>query len=138
MRLRPAAVFAAVAVALAVPACGGPTRTVGYATGSATIKVNEVLRVDFGEVNASVGDAWYEVDGPDTKVLKDEGDKLHSDCKAGEAGCGGHLYWEFLGVAKGSTSVRFRYCYRSSTANCQPGPGGRGPTDPVLFNVTVG
>jgi predicted secreted protein len=136
MRLRPVAALAAVALVLAVPACRGATRTVGYATGGATIRVNEVLRVDFGDVNASIGDSWYEVDGPDTKVLKDQGSHTVSSCKAGEAGCGGHLYWEFLGVAKGSTSVRFQYCYRSSTSNCQPGPG-RGPKDPVTFNVTV-
>jgi predicted secreted protein len=137
MRLRPAAALAAAALLLAVPGCnGGTTKTVGYAKGGATIRVNDVLRVDLGEVNASIGDAWYEVKSPDKKVLKDYGDKLVSDCKANQAGCGGHMYWEFLGFAKGTTSVRFQYCYRSTRTNCQPGPG-RGPATPVLFNVTV-
>ncbi len=120
-----------------VPACsGGTTRVVGYAKGGATIRVNDVLRVDLGGYNASIGDAWYEVKRPDSKVLKDYGDKLVSNCKANEAGCGGHLYWEFVGYKNGTTSVRFQYCYRSTRTNCQPGPG-RGPKDSVLFNVTV-
>jgi predicted secreted protein len=131
------AAAALVALLVAVPACGGgKTQTVGYAKGGATIRVNDVLRVDLGDYNASIGDSWYEVKRPDSKVLKDYGDKLDSNCKPNEGGCGGRLYWEFLGFAKGTTSVRFQYCYRSTRANCQPGPG-RGPKDSVLFNITV-
>jgi predicted secreted protein len=137
MRHRWAAALTLLPLLFAVPACsGGTTQVVGYAKGGATIRVNDVLRVDLGDYNASIGDAWYEVKRPDGKVLKDYGDKLVSDCKAGEAGCGGHLYWELGGYKKGTTSVRFQYCYRSTRTNCQPGPG-RGPKDSVLFNVTV-
>jgi hypothetical protein len=137
MGRRSLAALAVAALLLLVPACiGGTTRTVGYDKGGATIRVNDTLRVDLGDFNASIGDAWYEVKNPDKKVLKDYGQKLVSDCKAGQAGCGGRLYWEFVGFAKGSTSVRFQYCYRSTRTNCQPGPG-RGPKDSVIFNVTV-
>ena len=137
MGRRSRSALAVVALLALVPACnGGTTRTVGYAKGGATIRVNDTLRVDLGDYNSSIGDAWYEVKNPDKKVLKDYGDKLVSDCKPNQAGCGGHLYWEFVGFAKGSTSVRFQYCYRSTRTNCQPGPG-RGPKDSVLFNVTV-
>jgi predicted secreted protein len=133
----PLAAAALVALLVLVPGCnGGSTNTVGYAKGGATIKVNDVLRVDLGDYNASIGDMWYEVKKPDGKVVKDYGDKLDSSCKPNEAGCGGRLYWEFLGYARGTTSVRFQYCYRSTRTNCQPGPG-RGPTDSVLFNITV-
>jgi predicted secreted protein len=137
MGRRSLAALAVVALLSGVPACsGGTTHVVGYDKGGATIRVNDVLRVDLGDYNASIGDAWYEVKRPDSKVLKDYGDKLVSNCKAGEGGCGGHFYWEFTGYKKGTTSVRFQYCYRSTRTNCQPGPG-RGPKDPVLFNVTV-
>lgn len=137
MRSRPLAAVAMVALLLLVTGCnGGTTKTVAYAKGSASILVNDTLRVDFGDYNPSIGDSWYLVKSADPKVLKDHGQKLDSDCKPGEAGCGGHLYWEFVGFAKGSTSVRFQYCYRSTRTNCQNGPG-RGPKDPVNFTITV-
>jgi predicted secreted protein len=137
MRHRPLAAVALVALLLLVPACnGGTTKTVGYAKGSASILVNDTLRIDLGDYNSSIGDSWYLVKSPDKKVLKDYGQKLDSDCKAGQAGCGGRLSWEFVGFAKGSTSVRFQYCYRSTRTSCQNGPG-RGPKDPVNFTITV-
>ena len=137
MRRRSLAAAALVALLLLVPACnGGTTKTVGYAKGNASILVNDTLRIDLGDYNSSIGDSWYLVKSPDKKVLKDYGQKLDSDCKAGQAGCGGRLYWEFVGFAKGSTSVRFQYCYRSTRTNCQNGPG-RGPKDPVNFTITV-
>jgi predicted secreted protein len=138
MRPRSAAAIAAlVALAVLVPGCnGGSTKTVGYQKGSASVLVNDVLRVDLGDYNSSIGDSWYLVKSADSKVLKDEGQKLDSDCKANQSGCGGRLYWEFLAYGKGSTSVRFQYCYRSTRANCANGPE-RGPKDPVNFTVSV-
>jgi predicted secreted protein len=137
MRRGSLAAAALVALLLLVPACnGGTTKTVGYAKGGASILVNDTLRIDLGDYNSSIGDTWYLVKSADSKVLKDHGQKLDSDCKAGQAGCGGRLYWVFVGFAKGSTSVRFQYCYRSTRTNCQNGPG-RGPKDPVNFTISV-
>jgi predicted secreted protein len=138
MRTRsPLAAAALIALVLLLPACnGGSTTTAGYQKGNASVLVNDVLCIDLGDYNSSIGDSWYLVKNPDKKVLKNEGQKLESTCKAGEAGCGGRLYWEFLAYAKGSTSVRLQYCYRSTQTRCDNGPG-RGPKDPVNFTITV-
>ena len=52
------------------------------------------------------------------------------------AGCSYRMYWQFTALAKGSTTVRLRYCYRTRPENCDPGPG-RGPANPVTLSVTV-
>jgi hypothetical protein len=118
-------------------ACGGPqTVDVSYSAGSATVPAGEQLRVDFGTVNTSIGDAWYLIGAPDTAVLTDGGSDYESTCLGGMAGCDSHLRWQFTAKAAGSTELIFRYCYRSTADACQPGPG-RGPNDPVHLAVTV-
>jgi len=116
--------------------CGNGTVEVRAGSGSAQLARGQVLRVDLGAVNPSIGDAWYLTEAPDPAVLADKGRDFTSDCAAGQAGCGGHLAWEFTARGKGTTTVAFRYCYRSGPQNCDPGPG-RGPADPVRVAVTV-
>jgi len=126
----------AAALLVLLAGCGAGTVEVRATDGSAQLGKGQVLRVDLGAVNPSIGDAWYLTGAPDPAVLAEKGRDYRSDCGAGQAGCGGRLAWEFTARGKGSTTVAFRYCYRSGPDRCDPGPG-RGPADPVRVTVTV-
>jgi hypothetical protein len=118
-------------------ACGGPrTVDVNYTAGSAQVAVGDRLRVDFGTVNTSIGDAWFLIGPPNASVLTDDGGDYASTCLPGMVGCDSQLRWQFTAKGAGSTELIFRYCYRSNAATCDPGPG-RGPTEPVHLAVTV-
>jgi predicted secreted protein len=108
--------------------------SVPVAAGSASLAVGETLRVDMGDVNASIGDAWYVTGAPDPAVLTEKGTELDHDCR--QTGCGGRLTWIFTATGPGTTTVVFQYCYRSGPDDCQPQPG-RGPSSPVPLTVTV-
>jgi Chagasin family peptidase inhibitor I42 len=126
-----------VLLVLAVTACGSdPVVTVGYDKGSVSVPVGGRIRVDLGTVSESIGDGWFLIGAPDAKLLKDDGAQYGPGCGAGMAGCSHSMYWQFTALAKGSTTVRFRYCYRSRPERCDTGPG-RGPAQPVLILVTV-
>jgi hypothetical protein len=135
-RRMPRSVGLAVAATLVTAAgCTGPeVIAVAVDGGSAAITVGEVLRVDFGDVNESIGDSWYLVTPPDPGILGDNGRDYDSACDM--SGCGSRLWWDFPGVGPGATTLVFRYCYRSRPDNCQPEPS-RGPTEPVTLNVVV-
>jgi predicted secreted protein len=130
--------FLTVAVLLAGCTHGPHVTTVAYGAGAARLAKGETLAVDFGTVNPSIGDSWYLVTKPDAAVLTERGPEFESTCGANRAGCDSHLTWQFTAAGKGSTSMVFRYCYRSQPDNCQPAPSGRGPTEPVKLDVTVG
>jgi hypothetical protein len=117
--------------------CGGPrVVTVNVSAGSARLAAGEILRVDFGELNESVGDSWYVVGAPDPAVLTER--QRDYDLECDNPGCGGHLWWTFTATGAGSTTVVFRYCYRSRPGDdCAPAPGGQS-NQPVTLNVTVG
>jgi hypothetical protein len=127
----------AVLLVFAVVGCGSdPVVVVGYDKGTASVPVGARLRVDLGTVSESIGDGWFLVGSPDAKVLKDDGSVSGPGCGAGMAGCSHTLYWQFTALAKGSTTIRLRYCYRSRPEKCDAGPG-RGPAEPVMLLVTV-
>jgi hypothetical protein len=111
---------------------------VDYRAGTARARVGQLLVVSFGTVNSSIGDSWYLVTKPDPAVLTERGPRYESTCAANQVGCDSSLRWEFAAAAAGTTSMVFRYCYRSQPANCQPAPtGNRGPAEPVKLDVTV-
>jgi predicted secreted protein len=123
------------AVFVLLAGCGGPrTVDVDLTAGSVQIAAGETLRVDLGQVNASIGDSWYLVGTPDSAVLSEGEKDYDTDCDA--PGCGGRLAWVFTARGPGETTLVFRYCYRSSLSDCQPEPG-RGPQVPVQLAVTV-
>jgi hypothetical protein len=128
--------MAVAGLALAVTGCGGPrVIEVGYSAGSARLMPSEVLRVDFGEINSSIGDSWHLVGEPDPAVLVEREREYESLCD--NPGCGAHLAWTFTAVAAGRTSVVFRYCYRSwPDKDCAPSPSGPS-NEPVTLTVTV-
>lgn len=111
----------------------GPTVD-GTASGAATVPAGGSLRVDFGDVNNSIGDDWFLVGPPDPAVLADAGEEYDSECEG--AGCGAHLWWRFDAVAAGSTELVFQYCYRSRPPDCEPMPD-RGLAEPVTLTVAV-
>jgi hypothetical protein len=136
-----------VAFVLVATGCGGPgvrssgpTSTasghsvdVRVSDGSARLVVGELLRVDMGRVNTSIGDSWSLVTRPDPAVLTQKEQQYDPvTC----TGCDQGLKWTFSAVGAGTTTIVFQYCYRSSPPRCQPEPS-RGPQDPVSLNVTV-
>jgi hypothetical protein len=123
------------AVGLALGACTAPQVVeVPVAAGSARLGTGETLRVDLGATNASIGDSWHLIGPPDPAVLGPGEPHYETDCD--EPGCGGRLSWTFPATAAGTTTVVFRYCYRSAPASCQPQPD-RGPAEAVSLTVTV-
>lgn len=121
---------------LALAGCGGPTIVVvPVESGSAQLAQGEVLHVDLGEVNHSIGDQWYLLTPPDAAVLSEGEREYEADCD--DPGCGGREGWVFTARGAGTTTLVFRYCYRSEPPSCEP-QADRGPSDPVELTVTVG
>jgi hypothetical protein len=116
----------------ALAGCGGPVK-VDVGAGSAGLGKGDVLEVNLGDLSPSIGDAWFVQTAPDPAVLADRGHHL-SGCD--RPGCSGTMTWQFAAIGKGTTTITFRYCYRSRLDSCDPGPG-RGPKDPVRLSVTV-
>ena len=128
--------LAAVAAASVLAAgCGGSTATaVPVTSGTVSVAAGDTLRVDLGPGNPSIGDSWYLVTPPDPAVLSDQGDSFDEHCD--EPGCDGRILWSFVAAGPGTTSVVFRYCYRSDLLDCRSSPG-RGADQPVTLTVRV-
>lgn len=127
----------AIASLLAVSGCSMPDVTVAHDAGSATVAVGETLRVDFGEVNPSVGDNWFLVGEPDAAVLTEVGSETEevSDCDG--TGCPAELTWDFEAVGEGETTLVFQYCFRTGPEDCM-GDSNDGPAPaPVELTVQV-
>ena len=126
-----------VSVFVLLAGCGGPrTVEVDVTAGAVQLAVGEVLRVDLGKVNSSIGDSWYLVGTPDSAVLSEGKEDYDSECDAHAVGCGGRLAWVFSARGPGMTTLVFRYCYQSSLKDCKPQPN-RGPPEPVQLAVSV-
>lgn len=141
-------VVLAVAAVLAVAGCsdsesGGleeqPVVSVSYDAGAVSVPTGEMLRVEFGWINPSIGDSWYLVGEADASVLAEIGSDTyeHPDCGDGMAGCDQGLNWEFKAVAPGETTVSFQYCYRSSPENCVGDDRGDDTAPPPPVHLTV-
>lgn len=126
-----------IAVGLLAAGCSGPAvRTVAVTDKTASLRVGEVLRVDMGDVNPSVGDSWFVVSGADGSVLGEGERDYVSHCDAGKAGCDGRLTWQFPAAHAGETDLVLRYCYRTQLPDCEGRPGSD-PSQPVTIHVTV-
>lgn len=136
IRVRRIAIVLLAIGTLAVGCSDPAVRTVAVTDKAASLHVGEVLRVDIGEVNPSVGDSWFVVSGADGTVLGEGERDYASDCAAGEGGCGGHLAWEFPAAHAGETDLVLRYCFRTKLSDCKGRPGGD-PSQPVSIHVTV-
>ena len=138
LRAVAAAALAAAALAAAAGLVAGCGKTGGtdvpVGAGSANIAKGDTLRVDLGKANPSIGDSWHLVTPPDPAVLSDQGDEFDADCD--RPGCDGRIRWTFIATGPGTTSLVFRYCYRSDAAHCVA-EASRGPDEPVTLTVTV-
>lgn len=113
--------------------------TVKAGEASATLRVGETLRIDFGKVNTSIGDNWSVAGKPDQAVLSGPKENYRPDCQTpGEAvGCGGKLNWEFQARKSGRTDVRYQFCYQSDLPECAYDPERGAPEGPQRLTVTV-
>lgn len=130
-RLRPLVLVAVLLPALA--ACTAPEPvTVPYTAGEVTLEVGQVLVVDFGEVNPSIGDGWAVTTPPDDAVLG-EGDATYPDDGQSAPGSGATLHYEFEAVGAGTTTIGFTYSYRGEEGD----PEGRTEDPTPELTVTV-
>lgn len=117
MRLtaRAAALFAgALLLSTGLAGCSASEKTVEYTETSVTLAPGEALVVDFGEVNATVGNAWVIVEQPDASILG-EGEQRSDYLGApGETGATSELTYRFAPVGEGTTVIEFEYRFRGS------------------------
>jgi predicted secreted protein len=126
-----------IALLLVVSGCSGADTTVSHDAGTATVAVGETLRVDFGEVNPSVGDNWFLVGEPDSAVLTEIGTATDPVSGCDETGCGVELAWDFEAAGEGETTLVFQYCFRTGPDDCV-GDSSDGPAPaPVELTVEV-
>lgn len=94
-------------------ACSGPGEvTVDYTQDAVTVTSGQILVVDFGEINPSVGDDWVITSEPDSAVLGHGGADFTSDAPEGMTGAPGELVYRFTAVAPGTTVIAFEYRFR--------------------------
>lgn len=120
--------------------CSNPDVTVAHDVGEVSVDEGETLRVDFGEFNGSVGEAWYLAEVPDGTVLKaldTSSEPVDPDADEDEVGGSVYLSWDFEAVGAGETSLVFQYCMRSSLEECVGDLDGAPAPDPVELVVTV-
>lgn len=115
-----------------VAGCMNQTVAVPVSAGSARLPEGDVLEVEMGEVNPSVGDAWFLVDPPESGVLIAIGRDIDSE---DVPGAGGPMTWSFAAQRRGTATLTFQYCYRSTLKDCE-GDGEPAP-EPVRLRVTV-
>lgn len=114
--------------------CGGASRVVHYTDTEATLAVGETLIVDFGEVNASIGDSWDLTSRPDADVLSKGVGEYEDLGREDEVGGGAQYVYRFEAVGPGTTTLRFTYSYRGTEGD----PEGRteNPTPEITVTVT--
>lgn len=95
-------------------ACSASEQTIDYTETAVTLAPGEALVVDFGEVNATVGNEWVIVQQPDGSIL-DEGERRSNYLGApGETGASSDLSYRFAPVGEGTTVIEFEYRFRGS------------------------
>lgn len=94
--------------------CSSSEKTIEYTETSVTLAPGEALVVDFGEVNATVGNEWVIVQQPDGSILE-EGERRSNYLGApGETGASSDLSYRFAPVGEGTTVLEFEYRFRGS------------------------
>lgn len=110
-----ATVLIAVLLAAGLGGCGAAVeKRVEYMSSSVSLGLGEVLIVEFGEVNTSVGDAWVLTRAPDPAVLGEGDERTRYLGDEGETGAPSELTYRFRAVGGGTTVIRFDYQFRGS------------------------
>ncbi|KJQ53048.1 protease inhibitor I42 family protein [Microbacterium sp. SA39] len=102
-----------IALAAALVSCAGaPEKTVDYTETSVTLAPGEALVVDFGEVNATVGQEWVLSAEPDAVVLGPGEERSRYLGEDGMTGAPSEVTYRFAPVGEGATVIEFEYRFR--------------------------
>ncbi|WP_435744335.1 protease inhibitor I42 family protein [Microbacterium sp. PMB16] len=105
----------ALAIGLSLVSCAGAAeKTVDYTAESVTLAPGEALVVDFGEVNATVGQEWSITQEPDDAVLAPGEERSKYLGQPGETGAPSEFSYRFAPVGTGTTVIEFEYLFRGS------------------------
>lgn len=97
--------------------------TADYTDEEVTLAEGDVLEVDFGTINQSIGDEWSVTQQPDASVLVTTirpGDPNATPVAPG-SDTQFSLFYEAVGT--GETSITFQYTYRGTETTPADGPG---------------
>lgn len=112
---RTAALLAsALLLSVGLAGCSASEKIIDYTDTAATLAPGEVLIVDFGEVNATVGNAWVIVEEPDAAILGEGEERSDYLGESGETGAASDLSYRFAAVGEGTTTIEFEYRFRGS------------------------
>ena len=101
--------------ALGLTGCSGASeKVVEHTTSSVTLAPGESLVVDFGEVNATVGEEWVITNEPDPSVLEPGEQRSRYLGEDGETGAPSEVSYRFAPEGDGTTVIRFEYRFRGA------------------------
>lgn len=104
-----------VAIASVLVSCAGAgEKTVDYTAESVTLAPGEALVVDFGEVNATVGQEWVITQEPDAAVLGPGEERSRYLGEDGMTGAPSEVTFRFAPEGEGTTVIEFEYRFRGS------------------------
>lgn len=105
----------ALAIGLSLVSCAGTTeKTVDHTAESVSLAPGEALVVDFGEVNATVGQEWSITREPDADVLAPGEKRAKYLGESGETGAPSELSYRFAPAGEGTTVIEFEFLFRGS------------------------
>jgi type 1 fimbria pilin len=97
--------------------------TVDYTDEEVTLAEGDVLEVDFGTINMSIGDEWGITSQPDSSVVVNTVRPGDPNATAVAPGSDTEFSLYFEAVGTGETSVTFQYSYRGTETTPADGPG---------------
>jgi predicted secreted protein len=122
----------AIALTASLASCAGaPEKTVDYTETSVTLAPGEALIVDFGEVNATVGQEWVLTEEPDAAVLGPGEERSRYLGEDGMTGAPSEVTYRFAPVGEGTTVIEFEYRFRGEV------PEDRDDQETARIEVTV-
>lgn len=88
-----------------------------------TLSQGDILEVDFGTINTSIGDEWTVTAQPDPNILVNSVRPAAPDATPAPPGSDTEYAMYFEAVGAGETSVTFQYTYRGTETTPADGPG---------------
>ncbi|UYO98384.1 protease inhibitor I42 family protein [Microbacterium sp. M28] len=126
------AMVVAMTAAVALSGCAASDEVVvEYSEDVATLSIGDILVVDFGEINSSVGDGWVIVSPPDPAVLGEGVEASEYLGEEGSTGAANRFAYRFEAVGEGRTTVEFEYRFRGEV------PEDPGEQETAMIEVTV-
>lgn len=94
-----------------------PAVVVEPSADSVTLEVGEVLVIDLGTINSSIGDGWEVAVEPDPTVLTPGESDTEYLADDDEDGGYSTMTYSFEAIAEGETTLELQYSFRGSTAD---------------------